>query len=89
MRLPCPLDGDRRIGGGGEVVHVNPSSEEAVTWSQRYKANLEKLGSRDLAKVIEVIRDLEARDLQRGLSGGEKRMLAKARDLFRDLSSDA
>jgi hypothetical protein len=26
-------------------------SDEAVSWSLRYKANLEKLGSRDLAKV--------------------------------------
>jgi CarD family transcriptional regulator len=48
----------------------------------------EKPASRDLARVIEVIRNLEGRDRQRGLSGGEKRMLAKVRHLFRELLSD-
>ena len=67
---------------------MNHGGEEAVTWSQRYKANLENLASRDLARVIEVIRNLEDRDRRRGLSGGEKRMLAKARHLFRELLSD-
>ena len=48
-------------------------------WSQRYKANLEKLASGDLVQVVEVVRDLAERDASRGLSAGEKRMLAKAR----------
>ena len=30
-----------------------------MNWSRRYKANLEKLGSGDLAKVAEVVSDLE------------------------------
>jgi hypothetical protein len=48
-------------------------------WSRRYKANLEKLASGDLVRVVEVVRDLAERDASRGLSAGEKRMLAKAR----------
>jgi RNA polymerase-interacting CarD/CdnL/TRCF family regulator len=48
-------------------------------WSQRYKANLEKLASGDLVQVVEVVRDLAEREASRGLSAGEKRMLAKAR----------
>jgi CarD family transcriptional regulator, regulator of rRNA transcription len=51
--------------------------DKAITWSQRYKANLEKLGSGDSASVPEVIGDLEVRDRERGLNAGEKRMLAK------------
>jgi hypothetical protein len=43
-------------------------SDEAVSWSLRYKANLEKLGSRDLGKVTEVISDLDARDRERGFA---------------------
>ena len=31
----------------------------AMNWSRRYKANLEKVGSGDLAKVAEVVSDLE------------------------------
>jgi CarD family transcriptional regulator len=48
-------------------------------WSRRYKANQEKLASGDLAQVFDVVRDLAERDARRGLSAGEKRMLAKAR----------
>jgi CarD family transcriptional regulator len=60
--------------------------EEARDWSLRYKANLEKLASGDLAKVTDVVRDLEFRERQLGLSAGEKRMLDKARHLRQQLS---
>ena len=60
--------------------------EEARDWSLRYKANLEKLGSRDLAKVAQVVGDLELREREAGLSAGERRMLDKARHLRRLLS---
>jgi len=56
-----------------------PYVEEPTNWSRRYKANLEKLASGDVVKVAEVIRDLWRRERDRGLSAGEKRMLAKAR----------
>jgi CarD family transcriptional regulator len=68
--------------GTREDERVNHSEEPPVNWSQRYKANLEKLASGDLAKVAEVIHDLELRYRQRGLSAAEKRMLAKARQLL-------
>jgi RNA polymerase-interacting CarD/CdnL/TRCF family regulator len=44
--------------------------------------NLEKLASGDVIKVAEVVRDLYRRDLDRGLSAGEKRMLAKAKQIL-------
>ena len=56
--------------------------EEPTNWSRRYKANLEKLASGDVNKVAEVVRDLWRRDQDRGLSAGEKRMLAKARQVL-------
>ena len=56
--------------------------EEPTNWSRRYKANLEKLHSGDVMKVAEVVRDLWRRDHERGLSAGEKRMLAKARQIL-------
>ena len=43
------------------------------------QANLEKLASGNLVQVVEVVRDLAEREASRGLSAGEKRMLAKAR----------
>lgn len=57
-------------------------TEEPTNWSRRYKANLEKLASGDVIKVAEVVRDLWRRERDRGLSAGEKRMLAKARQIL-------
>ncbi|MDP9806217.1 CarD family transcriptional regulator [Trueperella bonasi] len=56
--------------------------EEPSNWSRRYKANGEKLTSGDVNKVAEVVRDLTRRNLDRGLSAGEKRMLGQARAIL-------
>ena len=64
-----------------EVLRA-PFTEEPTNWSRRYKANLEKLASGDVNKVAEVVRDLWRREKDRGLSAGEKRMLAKARQIL-------
>jgi CarD family transcriptional regulator len=64
------------------VVLRQPYTEEPTNWSRRYKANLEKLASGDVIKVAEVVRDLWRRERERGLSAGEKRMLAKARQIL-------
>ncbi|MFV0433063.1 MAG: CarD family transcriptional regulator [Leucobacter sp.] len=64
-----------------EVLRT-PFVEEPTNWSRRYKANMEKLASGDVIKVSEVVRDLWRRDQDRGLSAGEKRMLAKARQIL-------
>ncbi|MHB1613885.1 MAG: CarD family transcriptional regulator [Actinomycetes bacterium] len=64
-----------------EVLRA-PHTEEPTNWSRRYKANLEKLASGDVIKVSEVVRDLWRRERDRGLSAGEKRMLAKARQIL-------
>ena len=64
-----------------EVLRA-PFTEEPTNWSRRYKANLEKLASGDVMKVAEVVRDLWRRERDRGLSAGEKRMLAKARQIL-------
>lgn len=64
-----------------EVLRM-PYTEEPTNWSRRYKANVEKIASGDVIKVAEVVRDLSRRDQDRGLSAGEKRMLAKARQIL-------
>ena len=69
------LQGVSRSGCGVTVL----GGEDGRDWSQRYKANLEKLASGDLVQVVAVVRDLAGREASRGLSAGEKRMLAKAR----------
>jgi len=59
-----------------------PYAEEPTNWSRRYKANMEKLHSSNVLKVAEVVRDLWRRKRERGLSAGEKQMLAEARRLL-------
>ena len=90
VRVPaCNLDlvGVRDVVGQEGLDRVfevlrAPHTEEPTNWSRRYKANLEKLASGDVIKVSEVVRDLWRRDQDRGLSAGEKRMLAKARQIL-------
>ncbi|MDO4241226.1 MAG: CarD family transcriptional regulator [Microbacteriaceae bacterium] len=60
----------------------SPFAEEPSNWSRRYKANIEKLASGDVLRVAEVVRDLWRREQDKGLSAGEKRMLAKARQIL-------
>ncbi|GGE75643.1 CarD family transcriptional regulator [Nesterenkonia cremea] len=81
------LVGVRDVVGTEGLEHVfdvlrAEHTEEPTNWSRRYKANLEKLASGDVNKVAEVVRDLWRRENDRGLSAGEKRMLAKARQIL-------
>ncbi len=90
VRVPsCNLDlvGVRDVvdkAGLDRVFDVlrTPHAEEPTNWSRRFKANMEKLHSGDVIKVAEVVRDLWRRERDRGLSAGEKRMLAKARKVL-------
>jgi RNA polymerase-interacting CarD/CdnL/TRCF family regulator len=79
LRTSCGLRGKLPESFEIGCAIVFGSGDDALNWSQRYKANLEKLASGDLAKVVEVVGDLTGREASRGLSAAEKRMLAKAR----------
>jgi CarD family transcriptional regulator len=51
-------------------------------WSRRFKNHVAKLKSGDVYEVAEVVRNLSQRDRDKGLSAGEKKMLAKARQIL-------
>jgi CarD family transcriptional regulator len=53
-----------------------------TNWSRRFKNHVEKLKSGDIYQVAEVVRNLSLRDKDKGLSAGEKRMLARARQIL-------
>ena len=79
--------GVRDIVDANEVAKVfeilrPPIVEKEMNWSRRYKLNVEKLATGDVNKIAEVVRDLWRRDRDKGLSAGEKRMLAKARSIL-------
>ena len=55
---------------------------ESKGWNQRYRENMLHIRSGNLLEVAQVIKDLSAREHERGLSTGEKKMLAPARHIL-------
>lgn len=64
----------RRLGG--------LARSESKGWNQRYRENMLHIRSGNLLEVAQVIKDLAARDKERGLSTGEKKMLTSARQIL-------
>jgi CarD family transcriptional regulator len=51
-------------------------------WNLRYRANLEKIRSGNVLELAEVVRNLSHWHRERGLSGGERKMLENARQIL-------
>jgi CarD family transcriptional regulator len=92
LTLMVPADNTESV-GLREVINLEEVEEvfavlgkkEArmpTNWSRRFKNHVEKLKSGDIYQVAEVVRNLTLRDKEKGLSAGEKRMLAKARQIL-------
>jgi len=60
-------------------ILVDEVNETEDNWSRRYRNNMEKIKSGDIHQVAEVVRNLMARLMSRGLSSGERKMLDYAR----------
>ena len=56
--------------------------ESNANWNKRYQENMLRLKSGDLYEVARVVKTLMYRDLQRGLSTGERKMLHSARQIM-------
>jgi CarD family transcriptional regulator, regulator of rRNA transcription len=92
LTLMVPVDNTEEVGlrevvSRREVKKVFEVLREDETkmptnWSRRFKTNVEKLRSGDIFQVAEVVRNLSIREKDKGLSAGEKRMLAKARQIL-------
>lgn len=66
------------------VMLALPGLEIDITtnWNRRYRENLERLKSGDLYEVGRVIKCLTLRDVERGLSTGERKMLHSAKQII-------
>jgi CarD family transcriptional regulator len=92
LKLMVPVDNTEEVGlrevvSKREVKKVmevlrEEESRMPSNWSRRYKTNIEKIRSGDCYQVAEVVRNLAIREGEKGLSAGEKRMLAKARQIL-------
>jgi CarD family transcriptional regulator len=93
LTLMVPVDNTEEVGlrevvsrrEVKKVFEILREEEEPTTptnWNRRFKTNVEKLRSGDIFQVAEVVRSLSVREADKGLSAGEKRMLAKARQIL-------
>jgi len=55
---------------------------EAENWNQRYRDNYSKLRGGDIYEVAEVVKCLNRREAEKGLSAGERKMLLTARQVL-------
>ena len=67
-----------------QVLAAIPGIEVDMTqnWNRRYRENLERLKSGNLLEVARVVKGLMLRELERGLSTGERKMLHSAKEIL-------
>ena len=51
-------------------------------WNRRYRENMQRLKSGDLLEVARVVKGLMTRDVEKGLSTGERKMLHSAKQIL-------
>ena len=73
-----PVSGPEQIAALLETLSAEATIEEAM-WSRRMKANHERLRTGDLLVVAGLVRDITRRDVDHGVSAGEKELLRTAR----------
>lgn len=80
--------GLRPVGAKEEVSEILQEAAEkekeqkiSENWNQRYKDNLEKIKTGRLLQVAEVVKSLNTREKQKGLSNVEKRLFNTAKQI--------
>ena len=92
MMVMIPTDNCEEIGvrpvidsAEGERViaaFANIEVEMENNWNRRYRENMERLKSGDLLEVARVVKGLMLREVNRGLSNGERKMLHSAKQIL-------
>ncbi len=92
MKVKIPKDTCERIGvrpivdaeQAERIMNAIPGIEINMTqnWNKRYRENMLKIKSGDLLEVAAVVKGLMTRDMDRGLSTGERKMLHSAKQIF-------
>jgi CarD family transcriptional regulator len=58
------------------------NAEMTSNWNRRYRENMQRLKSGDLLEVARVVKGLMTRDVEKGLSTGERKMLHSAKQIL-------
>jgi CarD family transcriptional regulator len=78
LRKVIDEDGVERV----LTILKEKNSAMSANWNRRYRSNMEKIKSGNIFELAEVVRNLSARDKEKGLSTGEKKMLDNARQIL-------
>lgn len=67
-----------------QLIAAMPDIEVDMTqnWNRRYRENMMRIKSGDLLEVARVVKGLMLRDVDRGLSTGERKMLHSAKQIL-------
>ena len=90
VMVPCEnaqIAGLRRVIDEDEVKAVvgvlsSDVSEMPKNWNRRFKHNREKIKTGDVMELAEVVRNLAIREMEKGLSTGEKQMYTRAKKIL-------
>lgn len=92
MKVMIPTDNVEEIGlrdiisqdEVGKVIEILKMSRTKMSsnWNRRYRANMQKIKSGNIYEVAEVVRNLQLRDMEKGLSTGERKMLSNAKQIL-------
>ncbi|MDD7593477.1 MAG: CarD family transcriptional regulator [Peptoniphilaceae bacterium] len=92
IRISIPVDHIDKIGirpvmsseDGERVMEIlrEETTEMSENWSQRYRENLEYLKTGDPFEMANIVRNLQVRDMEKGLSTSEKKMLARTKKML-------
>lgn len=79
--------GLRKVIGEDEVEAVlavlrDDGTQMPKNWNRRFKHNRDKIKTGDIFELAEVVRNLSIRDLDKGLSTGEKQMFGRAKKIL-------
>ena len=92
MTVNVPVENAEQVGlrtviGEEEVTLVlkyltNGGTEMPKNWNRRFKHNRDKMKTGDIFELAEVVKNLNLRDHEKGLSTGEKQMFVKAKKIL-------
>lgn len=79
--------GVRPVVSGQEATHILTAMEDiqvdmTQNWNRRYRENMLRIKSGDLLEVAKVVKGLMMREIQKGLSTGERKMLHSAKQIL-------
>jgi CarD family transcriptional regulator len=90
VMVPCEnagVAGLRRVIDEEEIKKVTDVLTDEVSdmpknWNRRFKYNREKIKTGDVFELAEVVRNLAIREMEKGLSTGEKQMYTRAKKIL-------